>query len=71
MEAALIVKSSDGTQVGKVNGLTESDLTKIKQMVTDVSTVSEKVNTIAANVVISTEDPSGGTSGQLWFKYEA
>ena len=63
MEASLVFKSSDGTQVGKVNGFTESDLTKVKQMISDVAAMEDKV-------VISTEDPSGGTSGQLWFKYQ-
>lgn len=64
MEASLVVKSSDGTQVGKINGFTESDLTKVKQMISDVAALNDKV-------VISVDDPSGGTSGQLWFKYEA
>lgn len=71
MDASLIIKSSDGTQVGKINGFTESDLAKVKQMISDVTTVSEKVTALSENVTISTENPSGGTSGQLWFKYEA
>ena len=64
MEASLVFKSSDGTQVGRVNGFSESDVAKVKQMISDVAVLEDKV-------VISTADPSGGTSGQLWFKYEA
>lgn len=72
MEASLVFKSSDGTQVGRVNGFSESDVAKVKQMISDVTTVSEKVAEVSPTYIFSTSAPyvySTGTAGQIWFKY--
>lgn len=69
--ASLVMKSADGTSVGHVHSLTDNDIAKIKTMISDVATVSSEVSAIENQIVISTDDPSGGTAGQLWFKYEA
>lgn len=68
--ASLVVKSVDG-QVGHVNSLTDNDITKLNNMISNISSLDSDVTVLENKIIISSEDPSGGVSGQLWFKYEA
>ena len=68
--ASLALRAEDGT-VGVVKSLSDADVTKIKNMITDVTSISNTISALENKITISTASPSGGTSGQLWFKYEA
>ena len=70
MAESLVIKTADGTSVAHVNSLTDTDITKISTMLSDVTELNQSILTLD-KIIISTNSPSGGTAGQLWFKYEA
>ena len=69
--ASLVLKSADGNYVGHVKSMTDNDIAKIQTMISDVTNLDSAVTDLENRIIISSESPSGGTAGQLWFKYEA